>query len=381
VKPLRLLISCGEASGDLYAAELLQELIKKLPSLSAFGLGGARAEAAGMERIVRLEEVSVIGLVEVVRKLPALSDAMRRLCAAAETRRPDLSVLIDFSGFNLRLARRLKALGIPVVYYVSPQVWAWRRGRIRTIRETVEEMLVILPFEKELYERENVKVRYVGHPLVDLVRTSDTREAFFARLGLDRKRPLVMMLPGSRRREIELHLPILRRAIDELSRTHANPQFVVSRAPTVPPELLTEFLTEFLMDGRVRILEGPIYDGLAHASAAVVASGSATVEAALSGTPMVVVYRVGRATYFLGKPFVNLPFYSMVNLIAERELVPELIQSAMTPANIVEHVMRLLDEDNAQAMRHGLADVKQKLGGGGASARAADAVLSHFELS
>ncbi|GMR22908.1 MAG: lipid-A-disaccharide synthase [Acidobacteriota bacterium] len=383
MKPLRLLISCGEASGDLYAAELLKELIKKRPSLSAFGLGGARAEAAGMERIVRLEEVSVIGLVEVVRKLPALSDAMRRLCTAAETRRPDLAVLIDFSGFNLRLARRLKALGVPVVYYVSPQVWAWRRGRIRTIRETVEEMLVILPFEREFYEREGVKVRYVGHPLVDLVRASEDREAFFARLGLDRKRPLVMMLPGSRRREIELHLPILRRAIDELSRVNANLQFVVSRARTIPPELLAEFLMDRLgvTSDRVRILEGTIYDGLAHAAAAVVASGSATVEAALSGTPMVVVYRVGRTSYFLGKPFVKLPFYSMVNLIAERELVPELMQSAMTPANIVEHVMRLLDEDNAQAMRHGLADVKQKLGGEGASARAAEAVLSHFELS
>ena len=383
MKPLRLLISCGEASGDLYAAELLKELIKQRSSLSAFGLGGARVEAAGMERIVGLEEVSVIGLVEVVRKLPAFADAMRRLCAAAETRRPDLSVLIDFSGFNLRLARRLKALGVPVVYYVSPQVWAWRRGRIRTIRETVEQMLVILPFEKEFYERENVNVRYVGHPLVDLVRTSEDREAFFMRLGLDPERPLVMLLPGSRRREIELHLPIFRRAIDELSRNHANLQFVVSRAPTIPPELLTEFLKDRLgeTNDRARILEGPIYDGLAHAAAAVVASGSATLEAALSGTPMVVVYRVGRASYFLGKPFVNLPFYSMVNLIAERELVPELIQSAMTPANIVEQVMRLLDEDNARAMRRGLAEVKQKLGGGGASARAAEAVLSHFELS
>ena len=379
MKPLQFLISCGEASGDLYAAELLSQLIEKRPSLTAFGLGGARSEAAGMERIVRLEEVSVIGLVEVVRKLPALSDAMRRLCTAAESRRPDLAVLIDFSGFNLRLARRLKALGVPVVYYVSPQVWAWRRGRIRTIRETVEEMLVILPFEKELYEREGVKVRYVGHPLVDLVRASEDREAFFSRLELDPGRPLLIVLPGSRRREIELHLPILRRAIDELSRANAHLQFVISRAATIAPGFLTDRLG--VTGDRVRILEGPTYDGLAHASAAVVASGSATLEAALSGTPMVVVYRVGRASYFLGRPFVNVAFYSMVNLIAERELVPELMQSAMTPANIVAHVTRLLDEDNAAAMRRGLADVKRKLGGGGASARAAEAVLSHFELS
>lgn len=331
-----------------------------------------------MERIVGLDEVSVIGLVEVVRKLPALRDAMRRLCAAAETKRPDLAVLIDFSGFNLRLARRLKALGVPVVYYVSPQVWAWRRRRIRTIRETVEEMLVILPFEKAFYERENVAVRYVGHPLVDIVRASEDREAFFNRLGLDPGRPLVMMLPGSRRREIELHVPILRRAIEELSHSNSHLQFLVSRASTIPAEFLMDRLGE--TSERVRILEGPIYDGLAHASAAVVASGSATLEAALSGTPMVVVYRVGRASYFLGKPFVNLPFFSMVNLIAERELVPELSQSAMTAANIVEQVMRLLDENTAQTMRRGLADVKQKLGSGGASARAADAVLAHFEL-
>ena len=379
MKPLQLLISCGEASGDLYAAELLSQLIEKRPSLTAFGLGGARSEAAGMERIVRLEKVSVIGLVEVVRKLPALSDAMRRLCTAAESRRPDLAVLIDFSGFNLRLARRLKALGVPVVYYVSPQVWAWRRGRIRTIRETVEEMLVILPFEKEFYEREGVKVRYVGHPLVDLVRASEDREAFFSRLELDPGRPLLIVLPGSRRREIELHLPILRRAIDELSRANAELQFVVSRAATIAPGFLIDRLG--VTGDRVRILEGPIYDGLAHAAAAIVASGSATLEAALSGTPMVVVYRAGRVSYFLGRPFVNVAFYSMVNLIAERELVPELMQSAMTPANIVEHVTRLLDEDNAKAMRRGLADVKRKLGGGGASARAAEAVLSHFELS
>ena len=240
-------------------------------------------------------------------------------------------------------------------------------------------MLVILPFEKEFYEREGVKVRYVGHPLVDLVRASEDREAFFSRLELDPGRPLLIVLPGSRRREIELHLPILRRAIDELSRANAELQFVVSRAATIAPGFLIDRLG--VTGDRVRILEGPIYDGLAHAAAAIVASGSATLEAALSGTPMVVVYRAGRVSYFLGRPFVNVAFYSMVNLIAERELVPELMQSAMTPANIVEHVTRLLDEDNAKAMRRGLADVKRKLGGGGASARAAEAVLSHFELS
>ena len=216
VKPAKILISCGEASGDLYASELLKELKRLEPTCEAFGLCGERTEAAGATPIVRLEEISVIGLVEVVSKLPALLSAMRRLTAAAFSRRPDVAVLIDFSGFNLRLAKRLEALGIPIVYYVSPQVWAWRRRRVRTIRKLVDEMLVILPFEKSFYEKEGVSVRYVGHPLVDLVSASEAREAFCRRLSLDAARPIVAVLPGSRRSEIELHVPILRDSIESV---------------------------------------------------------------------------------------------------------------------------------------------------------------------
>jgi len=374
----KILISCGEASGDLYASELLKELKKLEPSCEAFGLCGERTEAAGATPIVRLEEISVIGLVEVVRKLPALLSAMRRLTAAALSRRPDVAVLIDFSGFNLRLAKRLEALGIPIVYYVSPQVWAWRRRRVRTIRKLVDEMLVILPFEKSFYEKEGVNVRYVGHPLVDLVSASQTREAFCRRLSLDAARPIVAVLPGSRRSEIELHVPILRDSIEALTRNRPELQFVVSRAPTVPTAALVERLGPAI--DHVRLMNGSVHDGLAHAAVAIVASGTAPVEAALLGTPMVIVYRVSRASYLLGKPFVDLPFYSMVNLIAERELVPELMQDAMTSANIVEQVMGLMQEDRAASMRAGLLDMKQRLGGGGASRRAAEAVLSHVRL-
>lgn len=320
----------------------------------------------------------MIGLVEVVSKLPALLSAMRRLTAAALSRRPDVAVLIDFSGFNLRLAKRLEALGIPIVYYVSPQVWAWRRRRVRTIRKLVDEMLVILPFEKSFYEKEGVSVRYVGHPLVDLVSASEARETFCRRLSLDAARPIVAVLPGSRRSEIELHVPILRDSIEALGRKQPELQFVVSRAPTVPTAALVERLGPAI--DRVRLMNGSVHDGLAHAAVAIVASGTAPVEAALLGTPMVIVYRVSRASYLLGKPFVDLPFYSMVNLIAERELVPELMQDAMTPANIVEQVMGLMQDDRAASMRAGLLDMKQRLGGGGASRRAAEAVLSHVGL-
>ena len=378
MKPAKILISCGEASGDLYASELLKELKRLEPTCEAFGLCGERTEAAGATPIVRLEEISVIGLVEVVSKLPALLSAMRRLTAAAFSRRPDVAVLIDFSGFNLRLAKRLEALGIPIVYYVSPQVWAWRRRRVRTIRKLVDEMLVILPFEKSFYEKEGVSVRYVGHPLVDLVSASEAREAFCRRLSLDAARPIVAVLPGSRRSEIELHVPILRDSIEALGRKQPELQFVVSRAPTVPTAALVERLGPAI--DRVRLMNGGVHDGLAHAAVAIVASGTAPVEAALLGTPMVIVYRVSRASYLLGKPFVDLPFYSMVNLIAERELVPELMQDTMTPANIVEQVMGLMQDDRAASMRAGLLDMKQRLGGGGASRRAAEAVLSHVGL-
>jgi len=377
-KRARILISCGEASGDLYAAELVEALRSRVPSIEAFGLGGERARAAGVDSLVRLEEISVIGLFEVIRKLPALFGAMRKLCDAAVERRPDVAVLIDFSGFHLRLAKRLRALRIPVVYYVSPQVWAWRRGRVRTIRKRVDRMLVILPFEKELYEKEKVPVRYVGHPLVDLVKATADRESFCRRLGLDAKRPVITLLPGSRRREVEIHVPVLATAVEELSRRRPELQFVMSRASSVPVEDMNDLLGGSV--ALVHILNGSVYDGLAHAEAAVVASGTATVEAALLAAPMVVIYRIGWPSYVVGRPFVRVPFYSMVNLVSGRGLVSELIQDGFTASNVVAEVLRLLDPETALEMRRGLGEVKERLGGGGASGRAAEAVLEYFEL-
>jgi lipid-A-disaccharide synthase len=376
-KPLQIFLSSGEASGDLYASELLREIGKRAPEISAFGVGGDRSRAAGARIVVGLDEISVIGLVEVAQKIPALHRAMGRLEEEARSRRPGAAVLIDFSGFHLRLARRLKKLGIPIVYYVSPQVWAWRRGRVRTIRELVDEMLVILPFEEAFYREHGVRVRYVGHPLVDLVRSTMDRESFCRGLGLDPERPIALFLPGSRRREIELHVPVLREVFERLARLRPELQLVVSQAPTVAAFELDAALGA--MRERVRIVKDGIYDALKHSAAAVVASGTATVEAALSETPMVVVYRLGRASYALGRPFVRVPHYSMVNLIAGRGLVPELIQDEMTPERILASFMPLLDDERAASeMRLGLREVGAKLGGGGASGRAAEAVLSHL---
>ncbi len=369
----QILLSCGEASGDLYCGELARELKRIEPGLDCFGLAGAASARAGVELLVRLEQVSVIGLIEVLARLPALRRALSTLVEAAARRRPTAAVLIDFSGFNLRLGRRLQALGVPLVYYVSPQVWAWRSGRIRTIRNTVDRMLVILPFEETLYQSAGVPVRFVGHPLVDLVRAREDRASFLGRLGLDPARLLVAVMPGSRASELTLHLPILVRATESLAAARPDLQFLFLKAPTVDS---AAFRPVEAASGRVRIAEGVNYEALAHAAVAVVASGTATVEAALLGTPMVVVYRVGALTYLLGRPLVKVPHYAMVNLIAGRPLVPELIQDRMTAEAVAQEVLRLLRPEEAAAMRQGLAEVRTKLGAGGASRRAAEEVLA-----
>ncbi|HLE71808.1 MAG TPA: lipid-A-disaccharide synthase, partial [Vicinamibacteria bacterium] len=242
--PIRILLSSGEASGDLYASELLRELRKRTPSIEAFGLGGPRSKAQGAELLVDLEEISVIGLVEVARKIPALRRAMTRLVEEGRKRKPHVAILVDFSGFHLRLAKRLHKIGVPILYYVSPQVWAWRRGRIRRVRDLVDEMLVILPFEEAFYREEGVRVRYVGHPLVDLVESARTREKFCSDLGLDSSQPIVLVLPGSRRREIELHVPVLREVVESLSTERPDLQIAMSLAPTVAASWIEAALGE-----------------------------------------------------------------------------------------------------------------------------------------
>lgn len=370
-----VLLSCGEASGELYAAELLRELRTMEPGARCFGLGGRRLEDAGAEILVDLGDISVIGLVEVVSKLPALRKALTTLVAAASQRRPDVAVLIDFSGFNLRLASRLKALGIPVVYYVSPQVWAWRRGRLKSIRDHVDRMLVILPFEESFYRDAGVAATFVGHPLVDLVKSREDRTSFLGRIGLEETHPLVALMPGSRPRELELHLPVIAGAIERMRARNPKIQFVLLKATTVEERAIEAGLGSAFAS--VRVLHESSYEALSHAQAAVVASGTATVEAALCETPMVVVYRVGGLSYRLGKPLVRVPFYAMVNLIAEKSVVPELIQDEMTEERVASETLRLLeDPEAAESMRRDLRRVKSRLGTGGASRNAARKVLA-----
>ena len=367
----RLLISCGEPSGDAYAGDLVAQLRRRIP-VSGFGLGGDRLETQGFQLVAHVRELAVAGILEIVMHLPRLRRILDAVIAEIDRNPPDLGVIIDYPGINLRIAKALKRRGIPVVYYVSPQFWAWRKGRTRIIRDNVEKVLCIFPFEQAFFEDWGVSATYVGHPLVDLVKPPRDPTAFTREFGLDPSRPLVAILPGSRPGELHLHLPPLAESVRRLRAARPELQFVAATAPSLDSNVLRRGLA----DATVAVVSGRTHAAIAAADLAVVASGTATLETALLDTPMVVVYRVNRFSYLLGRPLVDVPHYAMVNLIAERRLVPELIQSEFTPDNVVRHSLALLDEPaRVQKMREGLADVRKRLGGGGAAARAADEIV------
>jgi lipid-A-disaccharide synthase len=295
-----------------------------------------------------------------------------------DRRQPRFAVLIDFPDFNLRLARRLKDRGVPVVYFVSPQLWAWRRGRIRAIKNTVSHMLCIFPFEEAIYRKAGVPVTYVGHPLVDIARPTLGREESLRRHGLDSSRPVVALLPGSRAREIDHHLPTMLRAAEQLEATRGA-QFLLPQASTVEAGLLARITAKRPTGKRIQIVSGNIYNSLGAADLAIVSSGTATVEAALLRTPMIVVYRVSWASAMVLRRLIRTPYYSMVNLIAGRAMVPELIQEKFTKELLVKEAAALLDSPHArQAMQSSLAEVARKLGSAGAIERAATVITSLF---
>lgn len=371
----RFLLSCGEPSGDLYAGELVRHLRPHLAGLRAFGLGGDRLQAEGTTLLAHVRELAVVGLLEVLRHLRTLRGVFKKVLAEVDRDPPDLAVLIDYPDFNLRLARELRRRRIPVVYYVSPQVWAWRRGRVRAIRESVARMLVIFPFEEALYREAGVPVTFVGHPLVDLVRPAPDSSAFLTALGLEAQRPVVAVLPGSRPQEIAYNLPPLAGGLRLLAARRPDVQFLMAVAPSLDPRPLERAVGGLA----VRLVAGQTHAALGAASLALVASGTATVEAALLGTPMVVVYRLAPLTYALGRPLVRVPHFAMVNLIAGRQVVPELIQSRFTAERVAAESLELLtDAERAARMRAELAEVRERLGPPGASERAAAAILDQL---
>jgi len=371
------MISCGEASGDLYAGALVRAIRERDPGATVFGFGGNALERSGAELVGDYHGLSVTGLVEVVRLLPRTYAMYRRLVAEARARRPDVFVAVDFPDFNFRLGTALHALGIPVVYYISPQLWAWRPGRLRTMKRFVHEVLVIFPFEEEIYRHAGIPVRFVGHPLVELIEPQPSRQEFLGSLGLRPEAPTIAMLPGSRPNELRLILPTMVEGAHRLAGEVDGAQFVIARAPGLGASLFEPFEQARGAGLRVVTVEHRTDAVLAAADVVMTASGTATIQTALHERPMVIVYRLAPLTYRLGIRFVRVTTYGMVNLVAGRRVAPELIKDGFTPEALARETRRLLEEPALIASTlESLRDVKRRLGGPGASGRAADRVLA-----
>jgi lipid-A-disaccharide synthase len=370
---LRVMISCGEPSGDLYAGALAREIRALHPSARITGFGGQHLRDAGAALLGDFSGLSVTGLLEVARVLPRTYAMYRRLVNDAAAVRPDVFVAIDFPDFNFRLARAIRARGVPVVYYISPQLWAWRPGRMETMRRLADLVLVIFPFEEEIYRTAGVPVEWVGHPLLDVAPPSEPRDRFLRRHGLDPAKPVVALLPGSRRNEVRAIFPGIAAAARLIRATVPATQFMLARAPHVSGDLLSAVASTVR---GMTVLDGQADGVLASADVAIVASGTVTVQAALHECPMVVVYRLSPLTYRLGRPFVRVNTFAMANLVAGRTVVQELIQDAFTPEAVAQEAIRILRDPTAAArIRADLRDVRSRLGEPGASRRAAEAVV------
>jgi lipid-A-disaccharide synthase len=358
---MKIAIVAGEASGDLHASEVVRELKKLDPTLESFGLGGDLLAREGTVLLHHARELGMVGLFNVLRHLPMFRRIFRELMERIERERPDLVFLIDYPGFNLRVARRCKELGLRVVYYISPQVWAWRQGRVRHIARYVDRMIVIFPFEEEFYRKHGVPVTYVGNPLIEQlagvhkpVRTDD--------------RLRIALLPGSRRQEVRALLPPMLDAVRILRQEREVEAYII-QAPTIAHEKLERMMGEHGVE--VPILPHDRGEGVAAADVALASSGTATLEAAILGTPVVVMYRLSRATHFLGRRLVRLPHWSLVNIIAGKEVVPELLQDDVNGARIAKEVRRLVAPENRARIAGELAAVRGKLGTPGAARRVA----------
>lgn len=368
---MKILLSCGEPSGDLYAGALVRALRRADPSVEVFGMGGAHMAEAGAELLVDYRGLAVTGLTEVVTALPRLLRTLRTLVDAARDRRPDVLVVIDYPDFNFRLMQAVKALGIPVVYYISPQLWAWRAGRMRTMQAVVDRVLPIFPFEEALYREAGVDVRFVGHPLLELTKTTAPREVLRAEWGIGPDQALVALLPGSRGNELKALAPVLAEARDRIRQQRPSARFVVARAPHVTDA----WLAPLTADPGTLVVADRTDDVLAACDVVLTASGTATVQAAIHGAPMVVLYRLSALTYRLFKPLGRVDMYAMVNLISGRRIVRELIQDECRAEAAADEALRLLtDRDYRAQMVRDLAAVREALGGPGASDRAAAAI-------
>jgi len=378
---VRILISAGEASGEFYGAELIEALRRQISghpnktALEFFGVGGERMRDAGCELLVDAREIAEVGIVEVVKHIPTVYWRFREVVHEAERRRPDAAVLIDFPDFNLRLARELHRLGVPVIYYVSPQLWAWKQRRIERVRKYVRQMLVIFPFEEKFYRERSIAAEFVGHPLADLPPPAVSRQQFAAEYKLDPQLQWIALLPGSRHGEVSRIFPVLLQAAQLLGRDYV---YIVPVASTLDEDWVASFLRDY--SGPLVTLTRDARATLLHARAAAVSSGTSTLEAALIGTPFAMVYGVAPLTWTLGRRLVKVDRFAIVNLIAETDVVPELVQGDFTAERVCSELQRIIPEGEARsAMLEGFREVRRRLEpqekNGGASDRVARTIL------
>jgi lipid-A-disaccharide synthase len=363
----------GEASGDVHGAHLVDALHKKDAQIEFFGVGGEQLQRSHFETIISATQLTGMGLVELAGNLKNLWRGYRLLTNALKRRRPDLLILIDFPEFNLRLARLAKSLGVPVLYYISPQIWAWRQGRVKQIARWVDHMAVVFPFEEEFYARHGVKVTFVGHPLLNTVQAHQSRETMLTKIGLDPAKTSIALLPGSRPGEVDFHLPVMRDAAAKLY-AERKMQFFCVRASTIDRRKLETALLHPTL--RIPIVEEARYDAVSAADLVWTASGTATLETALLGKPMIVIYRLSWLTYWLARLLVRVQHIGMVNLLAGERLVPELIQDEANAARLVAESKTLLDDRVLRrAIIDKLAKLREGLGSPGAPERVADIAL------
>lgn len=372
--PGEIMIVTGEASGDLYGSLLASEIRTMAPEINLVGVGGEAMRKAGVEILLDSGEISVVGIWEALVRIGRLRKALNRIKSAIRERRPDLLVLVDYPGMNLRLARFARRIGIRVMYYISPQVWAWGKGRIGVVKRSVDKMVVILPFEVELYRREGVDVTYVGHPLIDIVKTQIDRDAFRGRIGMAAGERLVALLPGSRAQEIRHHIRPLLETAAILRRSVAGIRFVMVTLPS-SEAIVREEMGEAA--GEIGIATDLRYEAIAYSDLAITCSGTVTLEAALLGTPMIVIYKLAAFSWALGRLIVRVPYISLVNLVAREMVVPEFIQAEVRPERLAGEAARLLGDDSRRrAVGERLGRVRSRLGPGGATRRAAEIALS-----
>lgn len=371
-----MLIVAGEASGDLHGSNLIKSLKERDPSLVFYGIGGEKMRGAGLNAIADSRELAVVGISEVILKLGKLYAAFNKLKKALDERRPDVVVLIDYPDFNLYVAKEAKKRKIPVIYYISPQVWAWRRGRVKKIARLVDKMLVVFPFEVDIYQKAGIDVEYVGHPLSATVSSRLSKDGAKASLGMAQCQS-VALLPGSRRHEVARLLPVMIAAASLIKKEMPDIQFVLPAADTIEDNFIKSFIHDNI---QIRIVRGRCYEALRASDAALVASGTATLETALMEVPMVIVYKFSFLTAIFGRLFVHIDDVGLPNIVAGRRIVPELIQEEATPSALAENILRILkDQDTREKMVYELKEVKNKIGNVDASRDAAEKIYAFLE--